>query len=200
MLQQLRDNKQFTVFPLDKNLGSCILEYEEYIKRVFSDHLLDTNTYQQLQSNKAQAAVNDTYNQIDAFIINHGEFINRDNQIYVDWSTKVEDPLSYFYITAKVHKTPWSTRPIVYVAGSLTHGLGHWLDQQLQPICKKLPSYLKSSLKLKQKLNALTLDTSRIRFFTADATSMYTNIDTDHALEKNASFLRTPPPRFWHQC
>jgi hypothetical protein len=98
---------------------------------------------------------------------------------------KPRTPFVYFYITAKVHKTTWKTRPVVSIAGSITHGLGCWLGQQLQPICKKLPSYLKSSLKLKTKqLESITLDTSRIHFFTADTTSMYTNINTDHALEK----------------
>jgi hypothetical protein len=105
----------------------------------------------------------------------------------------VDGPFAYFYITAKVHKKPWKTRPIVSVAGSLTHGLGHWVDQQLQPICKKLSSYLKSSFDLKNQLKNLTYNSPRARFFTADASAMYTNIDTDHALETIATFLSTSP-------
>ena len=57
----------------------------------------------------------------------------------------------------------------------------------------KLPSYLKSSFGLKGQLQALTLDTARAHFVTADASAMYTNIDTDHALEKISTFLRTSP-------
>jgi hypothetical protein len=107
-------------------------------------------------------------------------------------SLEVTDPFAYFYILAKVHKTPWKSRPIVSVSGSITHGLGRWLDQQLQPICKRLPSYLKSSVELKQKLSSLTFEPNA-HFFTADATSMYTNIDTDHAIAMIAGFLRTSP-------
>jgi hypothetical protein len=62
---------------------------------------------------------------------------------------------------AKVHKSPWTVRPIVSVSGSLTHGLGRWFDQQLKPI----------------------------ECLTSDAVSMYTNIDTDHALAVIATFL-----------
>jgi hypothetical protein len=193
LLQKFRADKLFSIIPSDKNLGPCILEYEAYIKRVFLDHLLDATTYEQLQEDEAKAAVDSTYNQIEDFIITHGKDIDYADRIYIDRSTQVEDPFAYFYITAKVHKTPWKTRPIVSVAGSVTHGLGRWLDQQLQPLCRQLPSYLKSSFELKKQLDNLPLDLPRMSFFTADATSMYTNIDTDHALAKIAAFLRTSP-------
>ena len=94
---------------------------------------------------------------------------------------------------AKVHKTPWAVRPIVSVSGSTTHGLGRWLDQQLKPIVQKLPSYISSSFELKKRLQRTKFTPSRVSMFTCDAVSMYTNIDTDHALEKIAVFLRTSP-------
>jgi hypothetical protein len=94
---------------------------------------------------------------------------------------------------AKVHKSPWKVRPIVSVSGSITHGLGCWLDQQLKPIVKQLPSYIESSFELKGQLNRLNFEASKISFFTCDAVSMYTNIDTDHALAVNAEFLQTSP-------
>jgi hypothetical protein len=50
----------------------------------------------------------------------------------------------------KVRKTPWKVRPIVSVSSSITLGLGRWLNQQLKPIIKKLPSYISSSFDLKQ--------------------------------------------------
>lgn len=193
LLQSLRDNKEFIVIPSDKNLGPCIIEYISYIRRVFVDHLCDTTTYERIDEDAATLAVDSTYEQIDNFLLTFGPILSKDDVIYLNRSIEVDDPFAYFYITAKIHKRPWKTRPIVSVAGSLTHGLGRWVDQQLQPLCRLLPSYLKSSLELKTQLQALTLDTPRVRFFTADASAMYTNIDTDHALEKIATFLRTSP-------
>jgi hypothetical protein len=46
-------------------------------------------------------------------------------------------------------------RPIVAIFGSITSGLGCWLDQQLQPLCKKLPTYRKSSFDLTELLKEL---------------------------------------------
>jgi hypothetical protein len=106
----------------------------------------------------------------------------------------VEEPLSEFYVTVKIHKTPWATQPIFAQSGSLLHGLGRWVDQQLQPICKKLPTYISSSASLKTKLDDLQVPhAARTRLFTMDAVSMYTNTETDHALEVIATYLRSNP-------
>jgi hypothetical protein len=178
---------------LNKNLGPCIIEHEEYIKRIFSDHLLDSGTYQQLSQAKAASKVDATYTKVNDFLTECSESFTKEDVIFLHCFLEVLDPFAYFYILAKVHKFPWNSCPIVSVRGSITHGLGHWLDQQLQPICLKLPAYLKSALELKPKLNTLTYDSSKTQCFAAKATSIYTNIDTVHALSIIATFLWTSP-------
>jgi hypothetical protein len=100
------------------------------------------------------------------------------------------DPYPHFYLTFKIHKTPLKTRPIVSVSGSLLHALGRWLDNQLQPLVRTLPSFIASSWELKNHLETLPALPAHARFFTCDAVSMYTNIDTDHALAVIGDFLR----------
>ncbi len=137
---------------------ASILEYKTYIKRIFLDHLLDNTTYEQLDEAEANPTVDSTYNQSDEFIINHGKHIKQADQIYIDRSARTKDPFAYFYISANNHKTPWKTRTTVSVFRSVTHVLGRWLDQQLQPMCQQLPSYLRSSFELKNRLENLPLD------------------------------------------
>jgi len=62
-----------------------------------------------------------------------------------------------------------------------TTPLRHWINEQLQPVAQSMPSYFKSSYVLKEELLALHLPPNAV-LFTADATSMYTNIETMHAL------------------
>jgi hypothetical protein len=48
LLQELSNNKDFTITATDKNLGPAILERSVYKQRCLSDHLEDKNTYQRL--------------------------------------------------------------------------------------------------------------------------------------------------------
>jgi hypothetical protein len=51
----------------------------------------------------------------------------------------VKDPFSHFYLLPKLHKTPWKTRPIISTCSSLLHGLGKWVNLQLQSVIDTLP-------------------------------------------------------------
>jgi hypothetical protein len=105
----------------------------------------------------------------------------------------MEDPYPHFYLTFKIHKTPLKTRPIVLVSGSLLHTLECWLDDQLQPLVRTLPLLLASSWDLKNCLEHLPPLSAHARLFTCDTVSMYTSIDTDHALEVMMTFLEPTP-------
>jgi hypothetical protein len=193
LLRLLKDSSDFIIFPTDKNLGPAILERSEYINRALKDHLEDPLTYKQLPEIEATAAIAALAETLESFFEEHHKSFTKMDRTFLYRSLAVEDPFPHFYITAKVHKTPWKTRPIVSTSGSILHGLGKWIDRQLQPVCRSLPTYLKSSFELKKQLSSLRLDAQRVSFFTADAVSMYTNIDTTHALHVISQFLRTHP-------
>jgi hypothetical protein len=64
MLATFKHSDDFIIFPADKNLGPCILERREYIRRGFSDHLSDQTTYQSLSAAEACTACLNTSNLI----------------------------------------------------------------------------------------------------------------------------------------
>eukprot|EP00804_Cyclotella_cryptica_P000248 CCRYP_010187-RA/>CCRYP_010187-RA protein AED:0.09 eAED:-0.06 QI:0/-1/0/1/-1/1/1/0/188 len=61
---------------------------------------------------------------------------------------------------------------------SYPHSLGKWVNQELQPLALKQAFFFKDSFKLKTIISELSVPPPA-RLFTADATSMYTNIKTD---------------------
>ena len=66
-------------------------------------------------------------------------------------------------------------RPVCSDVSSITHGLGKWVDQMLQPIASAQQSYLKDSFALKEMICKLHLPPNTL-LFTCDTKSIYTNI------------------------
>ena len=56
LLNELRENLDFIVFPADKNLGPCIIERDRYIAACL-DHLSDTTTYRRLDQEACEKEV-----------------------------------------------------------------------------------------------------------------------------------------------
>ena len=194
MLADFRNNKTHIVFNADKNLGPCIIERAQYIKRALNDHLLDKATYQQLTIFQAKTHIDNLTNKLNEFISYYKHKLSHTDIKFLQKSLETtKDPYAKFYITAKVHKSPWKTRPIVSVCGSLLDGLGRLVDKILQPFSKNTTSAIKNSLDLKEMLVNLNPLPASARFFTADAVSMYTNIDTTHALAVIQQYIKQQP-------
>ena len=189
-LQELRNNDDLIVFSTDKNLGPAIIERDEYVRRVLTDHLLHKETYRRLTEQEARGRLKAIQKIVENFIGRNlppkdpnGTFIQRSME-----KSLQNEPFSQFYITAKVHKEPWATRPIVAYSGSILHGLGRWVDRELQKFTPHLPFYIKSSAHFREMLVAERLP-ANAKLFTMDATSMYTNIVTDHALKTLSEYF-----------
>jgi hypothetical protein len=141
--------------------------------------------------------------QVTDFISEFKQVFTKQDLTFLRRSITVKDPYPKFYITAKVHKKPWKTRPIVSISGSLLHGLGRWVDKHLKQYSTSIPSYISSSFKLKDEIITLPTLPPTARLFTYNAVSMYTNISTSHALSEIRRHLillkrnlTTRPPSF----
>jgi hypothetical protein len=189
LLSELTASKEFVVIQADKNLGPCILERNYYIERAFNDHLLDTTTYRQLTEYEARVEMTMIKKFLNNFMMRNKKFLPKSEVKFLKRTVEVDDPYPKFYLLAKIHKTPWKTRQIISVSGSQLHGLGKWVDRHLQPVAKKTESFISSSYQLKTHLLTIPPLPPNARLFTADAVSMYTNIDTKHALKEIGDYL-----------
>ena len=191
LLHSLTNNKDVIVVPSDKNLGPVILDRDTYVRKCFQNHLL-SSTYEQLSLAEANEFTEDTKKLLQELLDDHSDVITEDDRKYLDrYTASVWDPFAYFYALIKVHKNPWQTRPIVSVSGSLLYGIGKWLDRQLQPFLKKMPTYLPSSYALKKDLDRMNGQPilQRCSLFTGDIVAMYPSIEIDDAFEHIAAYL-----------
>ena len=74
-------------------------------------------------------------------------------------------------------------------ARDILHNLSQWLDFQFQYLKHLSPSYIKDSQELINKLTNLGQLVLNMKLFTTDAVSMYTNIDTEHAIATIRAWL-----------
>jgi hypothetical protein len=192
LLAMLRKAKQFIISPTDKNLGPAIMERSQYIQRCFQDHLTNKSTYQRLSTDEAtilrynsRGAIIKTVSKKKPKVLNHAEttYFNRSFS-----AVPIRRP-PQFYILPKVHKTPWKTRPVVSCVGSFNEIASKWLDYKLSKVVDLCPSYTKDSYQILQELHELGELPPTAQIFTADAVSMYTNIDTEHGLETIEKWL-----------
>ncbi|KAL7544452.1 hypothetical protein ACHAWF_007831 [Thalassiosira exigua] len=98
------------------------------------------------------------------------------------------DKLARFRMSLEAHKTPWKTIPIVCYTGTLMNCLSYWLDYPFQRLKHLVPTYIKDTRALLNMLNSLRPLPANAES-TADTVSMYTSINTNHALQVIADWL-----------
>ena len=203
-LSKLKADPHTITLLTDKNLGPVVMDRQEYINRVFSDHLLDNNTYQRLSKQEADQKLDEILEYLLYTFENPSSTVQnslseQDMKYFSRALHKPKYRTPTFYGLIKIHKTPWKIRPVVSCCGSLLARLSTWVDFHLQRLKKFIPSYIQDSEDLQQQLSSLQIPRNT-RIFTCDAVSMYTNIDVDHSISIIKMWFQTfqheLPPNF----
>jgi hypothetical protein len=129
----------------------------------------------------------------------HHNFLSNAEMLYFQRSLKLFHRLPIFYGLPKVHKNPYTLRPVISGTNSLLAIFSNWLDYKLKELLIHVKSFVKDSNTIMKELKDLTLPENAL-FFTADAASMYTNIDTSLGVESIKQLihdhLTSLPPDF----
>ena len=190
-IKLLKDNKNFIILNADKNLGPCIMERKEYIKHILNEHLNNTDTYQQLHQNDATKMILQMKYNCISILGQHVKSTTVEEKKFYTKQLQLKQRVPQFYGMPKMHKnkTPTPFIPVVSQCGSLSAIISKFIDYKLQPFTTTIPSYIKNSSKLLDKLDRITFLPKNARLFTSDATSMYTNIDPDEGIDVLKKYL-----------
>ena len=181
-LKHLQKQTSIIFKPADKNLGLVLLNTTDY-KHMCLQHLNDTDTYKVITDYDP----NIVYNKLLRILKDHSKlYAQAHNTQYSTLAKSLlqlhkSDPpsrLAVFYAIPKVHKTlipPIPGRPIVSSNGTPTFHASVYLDKELQPILKLLPTVCTSSRHLIKDMHNKTFPPNSV-ILCADVTALYPNI------------------------
>ncbi len=191
LLASNQENQSIIIAQADKNLGPIGIDIKDYIK-LGLEHL-NTSTYEMLTRAQAARDIQELQEEIYSWTICHHCSLSDNvvNFIRNHLDDTADDPLGYFYLLIKLHKTPISGRPVCSDWGSLPHALGQWVDKTLQPIVQDQALYFKNLAELKSEMEQLDLP-ANISLFTYDTIAMYPNINTAQCIKRLSNYLTDP--------
>ncbi|KAJ1150463.1 hypothetical protein NDU88_003254 [Pleurodeles waltl] len=125
------------------------------------------------------------------FLVSKGKENNWITDHEASYLIQTNPQIPYFYILPKVHKgkIPPPGRPIVSGIGSALEPLSKFVDFFLQPIVKRIPTYLKDTTHVLLLLESIAFDKSKELLITLDVESLYTNIPQEATLEVISNLL-----------
>jgi len=150
------------------------------------DHSLKPCTYVQLSYEEAKSKLTDARRKLNHLLDFYRSYLTSAERTYFQRSLLNRVRIPVFYITLKVHKGPLASRPIVSCVGSLLNIFSKWLDYKMKALVKHVPTFLRDSNHTIEDLKLLGPLPDNARLFTADAVSMYMNIQCE---EGCAAFL-----------
>ena len=196
MIKTLKKNKHLMIIPTDKNLGPAIIERDIYIKHILREHL-NNPTYTQLTTEEYNTQMLLFMRTASQYFELHKNKLPTEEKSYLAHCLYNTQQLSEytnakFYGTPKVHKKqkPYIRfRPIV--SQFLTFGakLSIYLDYKLQPLITTVESYVKDSFQVITQLKSHGKFPPGSKILTADAVSMYTNIDPSEGIPTIKNYI-----------
>lgn len=181
-LRKLQREQSIIFKPADKNLGLVILNTVDY-KQMCLKHLSDTDTYEVITNYDP----NVIYAKLIRILRMSGNLYKKPGSpikstlatsLLQYHNTDTPSRLSVFYTLPKVHKTiipPIPGRPIVSSNGTITYHTSVYLDKELQPVLKLLPTVCTSARHILRDMNNTTYPINSV-ILCADVTALYPNI------------------------
>lgn len=184
-LRDLMTRNDIIVKPADKNLGLTLIGREWYMGECLRQ-LSDGSTYHLVDStlpDMATPTLTARVRREALALIRRLYEVPHNERKWLVANTDRPPRLPEFYILPKLHKDPVKGRPIVASHSWCTTPLSIWCAHRLKPVVDALPTVLRDTRDLVERLAALGLASNAdVCMSTADVESLYTNIPIDDAL------------------
>ena len=190
-LKQIKEDKNILITEADKNMGTVVMSSKAYADEALRQ-LNDKSTYVTCEAPN----FNELFDELELILAKHGVLVTADlkNPFNIrltklaEYLTQLKGSpnckLGYFYMLMKVHKPKLAGRPIVSSIDTVTYFASKYLDRTLQPIYKRISSYIESSQALIIALDEWkATDFPGCALLCADIDSLYPNIPLVEGLQ-----------------
>lgn len=189
-IHSLKTNPNIMILPADKGSTTVVMDKVDYMNEV-ERQLSDSTTYKKLDHDPTT----EFNEELKSILLHHAKHQDLSTSTQILLVNDNPTP-PQFYVLPKIHKnvTPPPGRPIVASNNSVTERISAFVDDKLQPLVKKQPSYVQDTNHFLTILSSLfqTLPDNAI-LVTIDAVSLYTNIPHAHGLAAIEHFLNQRP-------
>ena len=141
------------------------MTYNQYVTDALT-HLTDSTVFERLTPDEAWERAHTIEQDIQSWLKSHKKVLDKNVINYIEdhLHRNRHSPFGKFYTLYKIHKprtaAGFPTRPVCSDVSSLPHGLGKWVDTQLQPIARAQPSFFQDTYSLKNLLSNIAPSTT----------------------------------------
>ena len=182
-LSSLQKRSDIVIKPADKGTATVVMLRDDYLTRVMK-HLNNTQFHEKLPDDPTERFPSEIIlsGMFERNVLDSGTF---------EFLCPKDIRTSQFYILPKLHKPGIPGRPIVSSCGAPTKGILKFVDYHLNPLVKKISSYIKDTNDSLLYLREVRLYTTKSLLVTLDVTSLYTNIPHEEGLDACREALNT---------
>ena len=175
-LWELKLDTDLIINKADKGSTIVVQNRTDYISTAL-EHLNDPNTYVVLDGDPTRIICSD----IDFLLrdFHNKGLLNKNMVDFCSPPKKAHPARLYFF--KKIHKNPMGIQPIVSSCESPTENISQFIDFWLQPLMKALPSYVKDTSQLINKLKEVPIEPNTL-LVTVDVKSLYTCIPHEEGI------------------
>lgn len=167
-VQQFLTNNNLLSKLTDKNLGLAVFPKRWYTHTI-QEMLSDEKVYAQVSDVDIEQLRDTVFKKLSRWKLPK----SMDN--YVRQKTEYQIP--EFHAIPKVHKTPWTLRPIVPSHSWATSRVSEVIDYLCRPMLTRMPWVVNSTKQVINNLSTVSKDSEDVWICTGDVVAFYTNID-----------------------
>jgi hypothetical protein len=168
-VQDFLNENQLLVKLTDKNLGLAAFKKNWYISQI-NKMLEDGQTYKKSSPSDTEQLHEMLVEKLDKWKLPPAmdKFVRE----------KTTSTIPTFHAIPKVHKNPWTLRPIVPSHSWVTSCLSQVVDHICRPILARLPWVVNSTKEVINQLEKISTNSENIWICTGDVVAFYTNINS----------------------